>query len=256
MFRCFQSNERKDLSTNPELDYFMNEERSDVRFIVEVKPIPALKAFLSVKSRVFHAMFSGEFKESKDKEVVIEDTTYEAFKTFIRFLYNEDLVLKEDNDFELIRELYRLSDRYDVSRFEHKITEELMKGKSRLFKWSKCVSDDDFQKDWQKMHSIAKIGFELKITKLEDNVMAFIDKNFDHFLKKDNKELSELNDLTDGRLFHLMANKFKRREKVLNKSLNQVLSYKCCMCGTVNDVKSFNTSSKCKKCWQLLCDFN
>ena len=72
----------------------MNEERSDVRFIVEGKPIPALKSFLSVRSRVFHAMFSGEFKESKDKEVVIEDTTYEAFKTFIRFVYCDDLGLK------------------------------------------------------------------------------------------------------------------------------------------------------------------
>ena len=35
-------------------------------------------------------MFSGDFKESKDKEIVIEDTIYEEFKTFIQFLYFEE----------------------------------------------------------------------------------------------------------------------------------------------------------------------
>ena len=55
----------------------MNEEKSDVLFEVEGQTIPAIKSFLSVKSRVFSAMFSGDFKESKDKEIVIEDTTYE-----------------------------------------------------------------------------------------------------------------------------------------------------------------------------------
>ena len=112
------------MSGTPELDYFMNEEKSDVLFVVEGKRIPALKAFLSVKSRVFSAMFSGKYKESKDNEVVIEDTTYEAFKSFIRFLYCDYLALKR-NDFKTIRELYRLSDRYDVSRLEYRITDHL-----------------------------------------------------------------------------------------------------------------------------------
>ena len=199
----FQANKRKEMSGTPELDYFMNEERSDVLFIVEGQRIPALKAFLSVKSRVFHTMFSGKFKESKDKEIVIEDTTYEAFKTFIRFLYIEDLVLKS-NDFKMIRELYRLSDRYDVSRLEHRIT-DLLTSLSYHIYWYKCDSDKDFQKEWPTISSIARIAFELKITKLMNNVMQFISDNFDHFLKKNNKELNELNDLTDGRLMDLMA---------------------------------------------------
>ena len=251
-----QSNEKKRLTENPELDFFMNEEKSDVVFVVEGQRIPALKTLLSVKSRVFCAMFSGDFKESKDKEVVIEDTTYEAFKTFIRFLYCDELVIKDNIDIDLFRELYKLSDRYDVSRFECKLTNQLINGNRRLFKGLKCVSDESFQKDWQTMHSIARIAFEFKIIKLEDNVMAFIGNNFDHFLKKDNKELSELNDLTDGRLFHLMANKHKIREIVLNKSLKQVDSYTCDKCGTVNEVKGFNTSSKCKKCSKIFFDFN
>ena len=223
------------MSGTPELDYFMNDERSDVLFVVEGQTIPALKALLSVKSRVFHAMFSGEFKELKDKEIVIEDTTYEAFKTFIQFLYCDDLVLKY-NDFELIRELYRLCYRFDVSRLERKITDELydiMNSNYELFYGFECESDEDFQKKWPTIGSIAKIAFEFKIIQkwfgvksLEDKVMEFIDSNFNHFLKKDNKELSELNDLTDGRLFDLMANMCRNGKNIteelnaLKKSLN------------------------------------
>ena len=199
------------MTKNPELDYFMNEEKSDVVFIVEGKRIPALKAFLSVKSRVFSAMFSGNLKESKNEEIVIEDTTYEAFKTFIRFLYCDDLVLKDNIDFELIPELYRLSERYGVLKFEDKITDELIERNSDLFKGEKCLSHQSFRINWQTMKSIARIAFELKIQNLEEKVMTFIDNNFHHFLlKKSNKELRELYDLTDGRLLDLMAIKFRK----------------------------------------------
>ena len=204
------------MSKNPELDYFMNEEKSDVLFVVEGQTIPALKSFLSVKSRVFSAMFSGDFRESKDKKIIIEDTTYEAFKTFIRFLYCDHLVLKY-NDFELFRELYRLSDRYDVSRLEYGITDLLFNNYfSPVF--GKCLSDDLFQRGWPTITSIARIAFELKITKVEENVMTFIGHNFDHFLKKDNKELNELNDLTDGRLLDLMVNKLRKVSKITNSA--------------------------------------
>ena len=191
MFWSFQSNKRQKMSGTPELDYFMNKEESDVVFVVEGKRIPALKTLLSVKSTVFCAMFSGHFREAKDKEVVIEDTTYEAFKAFIQFLYCDHLVLI-DNDLKLFRELYRLSDRYDVSLFQHKITDELIKANSHLFNGSKCVSDESFQKDWKKMQSIGRIGFEFKIQSLESNALAFIGRNLDHFLKRSLQELIEL----------------------------------------------------------------
>ena len=164
-------------------------------------------------------MFSGDFKETNDKEVVIEDTTYEAFKTFIRFLYCDDLVLKEYNDIELFRELYRLSDRYDVSRFEDRITDRIFVDYFRFISFQ-YLSDEDFEWKWRKIRTIARIAFEMKITKLKENVMTFIDIYFDHFLKKDNKELSELNDLTDGRLLHLMANKFRNGKKDPTEEVN------------------------------------
>ena len=44
--------------------------------------------------------------------------------------------------------------------------------------------------------------------------MTFIDKNLDYFLKKDMKELNELNDWIEGRLFELMVNKFRNAAEV------------------------------------------
>ena len=233
------------------MDFFMNKEKSDVVFVVEGKRIPALKAFLSVKSRVFCAMFLGEFKESKDKEVVIEDTTYEAFKAFLQFLYCDDLGLKDYNDFELIGELYRLSDRYDVSRLEHRITNKLIKSNSNLFK---SVSEEDFQTYWLKINSISKIAFEFKIIKLMDNVMTYITRHFDHLLKKDIKELNELNDTTGGRLLDLMAEMCKDFNG-LKESLKQIKSYVCANCGVTNQVQSIDTFTKCRDCKKFFSDF-
>ena len=260
-FKFFHSKERKELSVNPELDYFMNEEKSDVVFVVEGQPIPAIKSFLSIRNKVFRAMFSEEFKESKDKEIVIEDTTYEAFNTFIRFLYCDDLVLKDDNDFELIRELYRLCDRYDVFRLFVRLTDKLYERSQTL-----SESREDFEEVWPKMQCILKIAFEYKIEKLMDKVMEFIGKKLHYFLdEEENKVLIKLNDSTDGRIFTLIwdtftkfsesvyKNKFKellilvtkksQQLNEVNESLKKVKSFNCEECGALNHVNSINTST-------------
>ena len=261
------------MSENPELDYFMNEERSDVVFMIEGQPLPSQKLFLSIKSKVFRAMFSGDYQESKVKIIAIEDTTYEAFKTFIQFLYCDQLVLKDKNDFSLFPELYRLCERYDVSRLEHRITDDLYK---------KCVTiveNGQYVKVWPQMQWISKIAFEFKIEKLMDKVMEFIDKKLYQFITLDNEVLIELNDSTDGRLFPLMFNKCfvnqkesnqykeKLKDKVkqlndlmakkckqlngINESLKKVKSFECDKCGAFNQVKFIDNSTKCKECDQL-----
>ena len=235
------------MSKNPELDYFMNEERSDVRFIVKEKPIPALKAYLSVKSRVFHAMFSGEFKESKDKEIVIEDTTYEAFKTFIQFLYCDSLVLKDNNDLELIGELWKLADRYDFYRLEYKLINILYK-KSSLF--MEC-GISEFQNIWPKMQSILKIAFEYKVKKLMDKVMEFIDKYLYYILDEDNEVLIELNDLTDDRLFSLMVDKSSENIYGLKNKIKELFCLMSKKCKQMNELKESLKNVKsfeCDKC--------
>ena len=166
------------MSGTSQLDCLGGEQKRDVMFVVDGQSIPALKSFLSDKSKVFSAMFSGNSKE--EKVIVIEDTTYMAFNTFIGFLNNDNLVLDIDNEFELIQELYRLSDRYEVSYFERRITDELTN--RNLLNGPKCVSEKEFQKKWPTIELITKLALESKISRLFENVLTFIDINFDHFL--------------------------------------------------------------------------
>ena len=91
----------------------IDEDKSDVVFMIEGQRLPALMQLLSAKNKVFRAMFSGDFNESKDKTVVIEETSYEAFKTLILFLYSVRLVLK---DIKLIKQDCELSDKYESPR--------------------------------------------------------------------------------------------------------------------------------------------
>ena len=265
------------MSKNPELDYFMNEEKSDVLFVVEGQTIPALKSFLSIRSKVFRAMFLGEFKESK--EVVIEDTTYEAFKTFIRFLYCDHLDLKFGTDFKMIAEFYRLSDKYDVSRLENRLTDYLYSSAMMYVDGSPTSSRSAFQRIWSQMQLISKIAFEFKIEKLMDKVMEFIDKKFDHFLQQRNELLFQLNDSTDGRLFPLIVdkctdNRFNHNSKDklkelidlmakdckhlkgLKESLKKVQSFKCDNFEKINHVESLGKYTECEECHQLFYKFN
>ena len=130
----------------PEMDYYLNEDLCDVVFLVDAQRIPALKQFLIVKSLVFRAMFSGNFSESEDKVIPIEDTTVEAFKTFIRFIICDQLVFNDDNDFELIGQVFRLSDKYEVFRLSNKIIDFI---KPRI--------------NSQNLRTIALIAFNYKI---------------------------------------------------------------------------------------------
>ena len=226
------------MTKNPKLDYLTAEEKR-VIFMVEGRPIPALKSFLSDKSPVFSSMFSEDFEESKDKEVVVEDTTYEAFDTFIGFLYCDHLFFDVDND-HLIGELYRLSDRYDVSRLADSIIDELT-DRNQL-NGPKCVTDEEFNKKWPKIRSIAILAFKSQNSRLMENVMTFVDTNFDHFLKKDNKELSELNVLTDDRLFNLMANQCRKANE--DKKLLSVTAYPCNGLPAKQSAKAHQSSRK------------
>ena len=215
------------MSGTPELDNLMGEQKSDVLFVVEGRKIPALISSLSAKSQVFENMFSGNFKESKDKEIPIEDTTYDAFNTFVGFLNSKDLFIDFDNDFQLISKLYKLSDRYDVSQLADRITDELIK--RNQLNAPKYLSEEEFQWKWPKIRSITRIAIESQslgliekvILRLIENVMTFIDKNFDHFMNKNYNELIGLNDLTNGRLFNLMENKCTKGSK--EKNISQII---------------------------------
>ena len=173
------------------MDYFMNEDISDVVFVVEEQRIPAIKVILSLKSNVFRAMFSGKFKEAKDKEVVIEETNFEAFKTLIQFLYCDHLILKDCKDFPLIEEICKLSDRFDTTRIRQKVSDHLMAIK---------LSSDMTSLKW-----ITKIAFDYKLEELMAKVMTFIEKNVKWFAKRSDEELVALDILTHNEFLKVLA---------------------------------------------------
>ena len=174
-------NQNKD-TTDPDMDYYMNEDLSDVVFIVEGQRIPAPKQLLCVKSRVFRAMFSGNFNESKDKVIPIEDPTAEAFKTFIRFIISEQLVFCSDFDYESVGQVFRLSDKYQFCRLSNKIID-----------WIKPWIDLN-------LRSITRIAFKYNMEELMTLIMEFINNNINEIIHRNIEELSEINDCTNNRL--------------------------------------------------------
>ena len=204
----------------PEIDYFMNEDLSDVVFVVEGQRIPAMKLFLCMKNRVFRAMFSDNFKESKDKTVVIEETSFEAFKTLIHFLYSDRLVLEDGKDLYLIKEVCVLSDRYDSPRLLEKVGQHLM----------------EIPLNWNNFNAISNIAFIHKINELMPKMMRFIENNFNEFVIKEKniKQLIELNDSTHNKLLELLANNYRN-----------LLKGKCETCNIIN---LDGPDSICKMC--------
>ena len=224
--------DRNDLSICPEMDYFMDESVSDVVFVVEGQRIPAMKSILGFKSKVFRAMFGGDFKESEDKEIVIEDTTYEAFKTFIQFLYCDRLVLKDNKDFKLIEEVCQLSDRYDVKKLLEKVDDNLMA--------MTLSCSDSVTFNW-----VSKIAFDYKILGIKAKVLTLIEENIKHFMKKADKELHELDVLTHNHLTGVLARSYRklsteydRKNEQLNefnRYLKEYQKIKCFKCNsTIN----------------------
>lgn len=79
---------------------FNNELMSDVIFIVGPKEnqvrIPGHKYPLSISSPAFYAMFHGGLAQSQ-KEIELPDVEVGAFRTLLRYLYSDDIILEADN---------------------------------------------------------------------------------------------------------------------------------------------------------------
>merc|ERR1712179_516836 len=81
--------------------------------------IQAHKNILAASSSVFQGMFYGPMKESKDV-IVVKETTAEAFKRLIEYIYHVDIECKDISLVELY-DIVNLAELYDMP----KLTEEL-----------------------------------------------------------------------------------------------------------------------------------
>ena len=89
-------------------------EFSDIKIICEGKEFPCHKLILCLRSSVFKRMFSSDLKISNAKDestLTIEDVSADTMKTFLEFLYTDDLKVNEINT-----KLLLVADKYDFKR--------------------------------------------------------------------------------------------------------------------------------------------
>lgn len=72
-------------------------ELCDVNLIVGCRKIWAHRAVLSACSPYFHAMFTGELQESRQREVVIRDIDEHAMELLVDFAYTSNIIVEESN---------------------------------------------------------------------------------------------------------------------------------------------------------------
>ncbi|XP_055305912.1 BTB/POZ domain-containing protein 3-like [Sitodiplosis mosellana] len=91
---------------------YLDEETTDVHFVFEYNGqsdrVPAHKTLLIAASKVFRAMFNGQWKE-KD-EVPIPDVLAADFKTFLQYFYLSEVELS----MESVESVMSLSHQYDI----------------------------------------------------------------------------------------------------------------------------------------------
>jgi len=106
-----------------------NSSMADVKFIFrspvskEVKEILAHKLVLSCGSEVFQTQFYGSIQDQE--EILVEDSSYEAFKLFLDILYNQKVEFKSLT-FQLLAEMFYLAEKYRIDTLKKVVTDTVL----------------------------------------------------------------------------------------------------------------------------------
>ena len=151
----------------------MNDEHSDVTFIVEEQKIPANKTILSLRSSYFRSMFGGGFAESVQREIGL-DAPLDAFKAILRFIYTGCLSLAAFESHRIIQ-IYDLVEQYDLSA---SMKETILSYLTVNLTMDNCVAN-------------LGAAYLHRITDLETACMKFLDRHSIEFIDHGSfKELS------------------------------------------------------------------
>jgi hypothetical protein len=84
---------------------------ADVTFVVDDTRIQAHRAILAARSEYFRAMLTSGFSEGQGiaHEISISDTTPEAFKALLRYLYTDELRFTDEHVLDVMRKARELS---------------------------------------------------------------------------------------------------------------------------------------------------
>mmetsp|Transcript_75130 Transcript_75130/g.242921 ORF Transcript_75130/g.242921 Transcript_75130/m.242921 type:complete len:546 (-) Transcript_75130:315-1952(-) len=84
---------------------------ADVSFVVNGQEVKAHRCILSARSVYFRTMFASQFREGRQgAKVEVCDTSATAFRSLLRFLYTDELLV-DDSD---VVQLMRLAHRYEI----------------------------------------------------------------------------------------------------------------------------------------------
>ncbi len=155
--------------------FYLNQYMSDVIIIVDGNKLPAHKFLLAAKSKVFHAMFFGDMIESKAKEVEIKDTTVEAFKLMLKYVYFEELYLGDRNDYEMAFEIYRIAHRFELRKLTatlHMLLIEMVTNDvNTLGEYIGFPKDDNFENWISKLKVILEKESSVRYMKTIENIV-------------------------------------------------------------------------------------
>ncbi|CAI2295923.1 unnamed protein product [Caenorhabditis sp. 36 PRJEB53466] len=180
------------ISQRRKMDWEAPEERmTDLVMVVgeEKTKFHVHRVTLANFSPVFKAMFTNpQFRESSDKEVILEDVDPDAFKVLINYIHRCDTDITDKN----VERILVLADRFDVSVMLKKCEKYLMKkskfGMEKLLKLAETYQLVD-------LHGFCLDA--LKTTKQIANVCQNIDEMGEHTSKALLKKMKDIVEKTE-----------------------------------------------------------
>ncbi|XP_011197405.1 BTB/POZ domain-containing protein 9 isoform X1 [Bactrocera dorsalis] len=101
----------------------MNDDYSDVTFIVENQRLPAHRVILAARSEYFRALLFGGLCESRQSEIEMQ-IPVEAFKALLKYIYSGHMPLAQMDEDNILDTL-GLANQYGFSELEHAISQYL-----------------------------------------------------------------------------------------------------------------------------------
>ncbi|XP_015122461.1 ARM REPEAT PROTEIN INTERACTING WITH ABF2 isoform X2 [Diachasma alloeum] len=110
----------------PGFEYFyLNEELSDFKIIIDDQTLPVHKFLLAASSREFLKMFVTPMKESQENRVVIEDIELPVMKEVLRYIYTKETSAL--NDVHMALSVLVVAEKYGLETLKHVCQSKLYK---------------------------------------------------------------------------------------------------------------------------------
>lgn len=94
-------------------DFFLKEDSSDIKFILNGTKIPAHKFVLSAKSGKFAQMIK---EDITDKGIDLDIESVDAFKVLLKYFYSEKFQMDNETDYTMAFEVFKLAQRFEIQR--------------------------------------------------------------------------------------------------------------------------------------------